>query len=287
MPEVSVLICVRNDEKHIEYCISSILNQNFIDFEIILIDDMSTDNTAGIVSKFRDNRIKYFKNSNWLGIPKSRNKALKFASGQYLFFTDSDCRVAPNWIREGLIFLRDEAYLGVEGRIVYVSEDYTPSFSERVMENTSGGRYMTGNIAFKKETLTMVGTFNECLNSQSDREMGLRVLRQGKIYFNKNMIVFHPRVILAPKNFLKNAVNMGNRIILFKRFGDRELITWRIVAPLNLAKFFFPPLVFVSLFRGKLRIKNDYRVFSYMYLYIVLERINVWKISAREKAFVI
>ncbi len=134
-PYVSVVMCARNAEKTIEKCINTILNQTFKNFEIVLIDDMSTDKTANIIMKFNDERIRYFRNDVWLKIAKSRNKSLKYARGKYIFFTDADCTVAPNWIEEGLKYLENKNCIGVEGKVTYVSEDYEPTFSDHVMEN--------------------------------------------------------------------------------------------------------------------------------------------------------
>ena len=110
-PSVSVVMTVRNVEKYIANCIKSILDQTFNNFEIVIIDDMSNDNTNNIIEKFNDKRIKCFKNMKWLGISKSRNRGLNHATGEYIFFTDGDCTVSKNWIEEGLKFLKDPTAL--------------------------------------------------------------------------------------------------------------------------------------------------------------------------------
>jgi glycosyltransferase involved in cell wall biosynthesis len=92
-PDVSVVMCARNAEKYIGNCIGSILNQTFQNFEIVLVDDMSSDNTASIVTKFNDKRIRCIRNKEWLKIPRSRNEGLRYAKGKYIFFTDADCTV--------------------------------------------------------------------------------------------------------------------------------------------------------------------------------------------------
>ena len=99
---VSILITVRNVEQYIDRCLKSILQQTFTDFEVILIDDLSNDKTKAIIKKFSDKRIKYIRNTKWLGLSQSRNECLKYAKGDYVFFTDGDCAVSENWIEEGL-----------------------------------------------------------------------------------------------------------------------------------------------------------------------------------------
>ncbi len=63
---------------------------------------IATDKTKNLIENFQDKRIKYFKNEKWLGITKSRNRSIKFAKGDYIFFTDGDCVVSKDWIEQGL-----------------------------------------------------------------------------------------------------------------------------------------------------------------------------------------
>lgn len=80
-----------NAEKYIEESITSVLNQTFSDFELLIVDDASKDATLSIIKKFkRDTRVVLFENRNNLGISKSRNIAIEAASGRYIAFLDSD-----------------------------------------------------------------------------------------------------------------------------------------------------------------------------------------------------
>lgn len=286
-PDVSVVMCARNAEKYIGNCVGSILNQTFQNFEIVLVDDMSSDNTANIVTKFNDKRIRYIRNKEWLKIPRSRNEGLKHAKGKYIFFTDADCTVSPNWIEEGLKYLEHKNCIGVEGKITYVSEDYEPTFSDHVMENTSGGQFMTGNEAFTKDVVLAVGGFDERMGSLTDRDFGLRAMKHGKICFNPNMIVYHPQVTQTPTALIKSAANTADRVFLFKKFGERKLMFWRIVEPFNLTKAIFPPLILVSLFFNRFNTISDFRLLPYTYVHVILERLQLWKTCAIERVFLI
>jgi glycosyltransferase involved in cell wall biosynthesis len=286
-PDVSVVICARNAEKYIGNCISSLLDQTFGNFEIIIVDDMSSDNTANIIKKFNDKRIKYFRNKEWLKIAKSRNRGLKYASGRYVFLTDADCTVSRNWIEEGIKYLEDKNCVGVEGKVYYVSKDYKPTFSDRAFDNRYGGQFMTGNMAYRKDVVMTVGGLDERLDYLHDRDIALRIMRHGNIRFNPNMIVHHPQDILTPTKLLKSAANTKNRVILFKRFGERRLMFWRIVEPFNLAKAIFPPLILVSLFFNRFRTRDDIRLLPYTYVHAILERLQLWKTCAIERVFLI
>jgi glycosyltransferase involved in cell wall biosynthesis len=91
-PKVSVITITHNREAFIREAIDSVLAQSFTDWELLIIDDASTDGTEGIVRGYmaKDERIKYFKNETNQGIAKTRNRGLKLAHGRYIAPLDSD-----------------------------------------------------------------------------------------------------------------------------------------------------------------------------------------------------
>lgn len=95
---ISVIISVYNVEKYLHVCINSILKQSYQDFEIICIDDASTDSSTKILEYFaeKDSRIKIIKNKLNMGPGQSRNKGIEVAKGKYILFLDSDDWYSPN-----------------------------------------------------------------------------------------------------------------------------------------------------------------------------------------------
>lgn len=89
MIEVSVIIPAYNAAKTIERCIRSVLNQSYNNFECIVVDDGSKDNTAEVVKGINDERIRYIYKENG-GVSSTRNRALKEAKGEYICFMDAD-----------------------------------------------------------------------------------------------------------------------------------------------------------------------------------------------------
>ena len=278
---------VKNVSATIVDCLHAILNQSFRDFEIIIIDDFSTDDTKELIQKLNDERIKYFKNEKWLGISKSRNKGIQKAVGENVFFTDGDCRVTANWIATGLKSLNDSNCVGVEGRIYYVSKDYKPTFSDHVMENRCGGNFMTGNMAYKKAAIEKVGGFDEKLTYLEDRDIAFRVSKYGKICFNPEMIVYHPKVIMTPKRLIESAINIKNRVHFYKKHRGKEFLFWRIVYPRNIVRLLYPPLIFFSLFFGKFKTSEDFRILPFVYIFLIFQRFYLWKECAKEKVLLI
>lgn len=110
VPEVSVIIPAYNSADYIEESVESVLNQTFTGFEIIIIDDGSTDNTAEVLTRFsRD--VTYVKQDN-RGPSAARNKGISLSRGEYLSFLDSDDLFLPNHLEELITFLKEYIQVG-------------------------------------------------------------------------------------------------------------------------------------------------------------------------------
>jgi len=283
---VSVLMCVRNVEKYIGNCLRSILEQTFTEFEIVIIDDYSDDKTKDSIQSFKDKRIKYFKNEKWLGITRSRNRSIKLAQGEYIFFTDGDCVVSQDWIEQGLKFLNGSDCAGVEGMSYYVSEEYQPTFSDHTYPR-GRGKFSTGNIAYKRKFVERVGGFDERYSYFEDRDLAFRILKYGKIEFNPYMTVYIQKEIVTPKRLMKHSPIIKNRVYLFKRFHDKELISWRIVDLPSLLKILCPPSLVMSLFINTFKTPDDYKLLPFTYFNAISERLQLWRECAKERVFLI
>lgn len=97
IPLVSIIVPVYNIEKYISKCIKSVLSQTFKDWELILVDDGSTDNSGKICDEYalKDNRIKVIHKENE-GVTATRDKGVKEAQGEFLFFIDGDDYITDN-----------------------------------------------------------------------------------------------------------------------------------------------------------------------------------------------
>jgi len=104
-PKVTVFIPVFNREQYIGDAIESILAQTFTDFEILLIDDGSTDHSIDIIRSHTDSRIRLLCNDSNLGIPKTRNRGIENARGHYIAMLDSDDRAYPQRLEKQIAFL--------------------------------------------------------------------------------------------------------------------------------------------------------------------------------------
>ena len=92
MPKISVIVPVYNTEQYLRQCLDSILCQTFSDFELILVDDASTDRSGVICDDYsmKDKRVKIFHCGKNSGVSAARNLAIDHSTGEYLVFIDSD-----------------------------------------------------------------------------------------------------------------------------------------------------------------------------------------------------
>ena len=106
MPKVSVLMPVYNTkEEFLKESVESILNQTYQEFELIIVDDGSSNDVEAIIKKYNDSRIRFYKNEQNLGVAKTRNKLLGLAQGEYCAWQDSDDIAYPERLEKQVEFL--------------------------------------------------------------------------------------------------------------------------------------------------------------------------------------
>jgi glycosyltransferase involved in cell wall biosynthesis len=104
-PHITVFIPVYNGQKHLAEAINSVLKQEYVNFELLILDDGSTDDTARIIKAYSDSRIRFIANEANLGISFSRNRAIAEARGEYLAFLDADDIALPHRLGKQLDYL--------------------------------------------------------------------------------------------------------------------------------------------------------------------------------------
>lgn len=121
--KISVIVPIYNQEKYIEECIQSILNQTYENFELLLIDDGSTDQSFEIMQSYeKDARIKIFQKENG-GQASARNLGIKKAEGEYITFVDSDDYIEKYMLEDFIHMAKQENADIVIGNIQKVKED--------------------------------------------------------------------------------------------------------------------------------------------------------------------
>lgn len=111
--KVSIILPVYNGEKYLHECLNSLLNQTYRNFEIIIIDDCSTDHSAEIIQSYDNSKIYYYRNNNNQGIVYSLNRAISLSRGKYIARMDADDICAPERLEKQVAFLDQHPNIGL------------------------------------------------------------------------------------------------------------------------------------------------------------------------------
>ena len=278
----SIIVVTKNHSAYLTKCLNSILNQSYKNFEVIIIDHNSSDNTAEIIKKFKSDKIKYFLNTESKGIASVRNYGVKKSNGNYIFFTDSDCMPAKNWVEEGMQILLNNDVAGVEGKTIAENQNF--GVSQHFVENYEGGQYQTCNIAYKRENLIECGMFNEKYRiAYEDLDIAIRIKKKSSIYFNSDMLVFHQLVQWSVKGLMLNAFRAEDKVMLVKEHNYKEILNYRILEINSLILLFFP---FLLIFYYRIKNLNDLCILPFMYLRVLIHRLIVWKTALTKRILI-
>jgi glycosyltransferase involved in cell wall biosynthesis len=270
----SVIVCAFNEEKNIGCCIESLLVQDFKDFELIIVDDASCDNTKAAVEKYADPRIKYYRNNKNLGPAGARNVGLSHAKGDYIFFTDADCVPMPNWISSGLKCLESAGCIGAQG--VTLPDKPSVTAADRVV-SSENNKYQTCNVAYRKDILEKVGGFDEYLRVGEDLDLGYSAARLGDICKDANMIVIHKTQKWELKSALLYAWRCGRGMVYII---NKHKINARVLYPKQFAALIFPPALLIY---HACRSFADFKVMPLLYLRLLVLRLAVWTFAFRNR----
>ncbi len=189
--KVSVILPVYNGEKYITESINSILNQTYSNFELIIVNDKSTDSTPEIIKAFteKDNRIRVVTNTRNLKLPGSLNRGFSFASGDLYTWTSDDNLYKKNAFEEMVKYLeknndKDFVYAGIEyidgqGNFIGTADYINGDLSDLPLSNCIGACFMYRNIVHKK-----LKGYNKKKFLVEDYDFWIRTYR----YFNMGFI---------------------------------------------------------------------------------------------------
>jgi glycosyltransferase involved in cell wall biosynthesis len=198
-PLVSVIMPTYNHAKFIGKAIDSVLNQTYPNFELIIIDNYSEDDTGKIVASYEDDRIIYLKFRNNGIIAASRNYGIKYSHGEYIAFLDSDDFWHKQKLEKQLPHFGKPEIIGVSSNAVLVSE--TPYYRKDNLARSKRGyvdyKYgdilnynyiMTSSVIVRRDILDRSGLFDEdkLFSFIEDWELWLRMARYGSFRVLEN-----------------------------------------------------------------------------------------------------
>lgn len=195
-PKVSVIIPTHNRAHILGRAIKSVQDQTYRDFEIIIVDDGSMDNTEDVIKSFNDERIIYHRCNNNKGVASARNTGISLSRAQYIAFQDSDDVWYPYKLdkimkvineHENIDFIysygkiiRNGEIIGEVGKNSYINR--LPK-KELIIGLFKSNFIPTQGVIVKKEKIIKVGGFDESFLSASDHELWLRLIPTCNIFY--------------------------------------------------------------------------------------------------------
>lgn len=200
--KISIIIPTHNRVKQLAECIDSIFKQSYGNFEIIVVDDCSTDDTKKSFEKYNDTRLKYYFNEKNLGMGLNRQKAFNLAKGDYvLFIDDDDYFIDDNYFNDVIEIFEDKNIdvIFSNSYIYYEKEKCYDPFKLNIYGVEDCMKYLNGfQIKYLKPTSSFPAIFRKELldkadfknmTMMNDSSIYLRALAYGnKAYFNKKII---------------------------------------------------------------------------------------------------
>lgn len=200
MPKISVIVPLYNKEKAIGNTIASIIRQTFTDFELIIVDDGSTDNSAEIVRQIAttDKRIKYIYKNNG-GVSSARNYGLSRSTGEWIVFIDADDEMLPNNL-DTLIKLVTKYHVNIGACNVLISNgvDIHPInlrlkkesvFNNFIKAKLKGKAIFPNGAKIFHKSILGNNPYKESLSRYEDAEQELNVFIKGPIAMSPQPIV--------------------------------------------------------------------------------------------------
>lgn len=180
MPVISIIIPVYNVEKYLARCINSILKQTYHNFEIILLDDGSSDNSYKIMKKYslKDKRIIIEHHDN-IGPALTRNMGINMARGKYIMFIDSDDYVLSDYLEHYVVAIENGKYDLVIGGYQKITGTHIEFV--RKLKNGEFSKYMvTGPVCKLYKKSFLVNNHIEFLNTTASEDVYFNVLAYSK-----------------------------------------------------------------------------------------------------------
>lgn len=193
MPKVSVIIPTHNRSNLLIEAIKSVINQSYQDYEILVIDDASTDDTEEVIKSINNEKIIYIKNESSMGGSQTRNIGIKRSSGEYIAFLDDDDIWLENKLEKQIKIIKENEDVGIvscsnieiDNNYNIVGEKLRNSFKlmknkeafhKMLVENFIGG---ASNVLIRKKCLEEVNGFTPCLKSAQETNLYIKILSKG------------------------------------------------------------------------------------------------------------
>ncbi len=273
LPRVSIIVAAFNSEKTIERCLNALLALNYPDYEIIVVDNNSKDQTAEIVKEYvrKNNRITYLLETK-IGWPAARNSAIRYAKTDFVANIDADCFATPQWLKNLMDgFASDDTGCVVGKTLVepgktLAQQYYSESNPFHIEHHIGVNPYVPwggGNNMFLRKAFIQAGGYNDKeFTSGADGEFHARMERETgyRTVFQREALIYHEARGSVKEFFLvhvKYAFDgyRRSRMLPELRMGYRWYITIKLRdISLHLCGFCFRMIKHISGKETKLRV---------------------------------
>jgi glycosyltransferase involved in cell wall biosynthesis len=189
-PKVTVLMPIYNSERYVRYALESILDQRYIDFELLIIDDCSTDGSAEVLQSYDDSRIRIMTNAQNIGLTRSLNKGLRYARGEYVARLDSDDIALPMRLQKQATYLDQHPEVGLVATGVELIDERGRATGSHVPHLSSERIYhflifynciFHSSVMFRLEVAKNLGGYDEAFELAEDADLWYRISRISRI----------------------------------------------------------------------------------------------------------
>lgn len=183
-PKVSVVMSVYNGEQFLHEAVDSIIAQTYQDFELILVDDASTDSSPSIIESYQDPRIIHLTNETNLGLTRSLNIGLLAAKGEFIARQDADDTSDPKRLQRQVDFLSNHTQVGLVGTRGLIIDTsgralellQFPTSDVEIQDLlTRQNCFLHGSVMFRRDCIENVGLYREQFTFSQDYDLWLRI----------------------------------------------------------------------------------------------------------------
>jgi glycosyltransferase involved in cell wall biosynthesis len=223
MPKVSVILPVYNCEQYILESVQSVLNQSFFDFELLIIDDCSTDNTLAIINEFKDSRIKLILKEKNTGYTDSLNYAISIAKGQYIARMDGDDICLPNRFEKQVAFLDENPKIILCGSAIQIIGTSTilrhPTIYEDIKIKLCFGNSFYHPSVMGRIEVFQANPYDKTYEPAEDYDLWTRIAFQGELANLEEVLLWyrvHENQVSTAKSEYQTTVGYASQYRMFK-----------------------------------------------------------------------
>jgi glycosyltransferase involved in cell wall biosynthesis len=198
--KISVIIPAYNEEKYLSKTLEAILTQDYTDFEVIVVDNASTDRTSDIAKSFQKVKVLFEGNK---GTMWACERGRKEATGEIIVRMDADCLPGKDWLSKGSAFFKDDKTVGVSGPYDYYDakkffryfsvhfQKILYSLANAIIQSFKRGAVMIGGNSFMRaSTLAAMGGFDTSFTFWGDdTDTAKRLAKFGRIIFDSDLVI--------------------------------------------------------------------------------------------------